>query len=109
MGGYGQYFCNKAKTSEKVLTLAVPPCSLNQQFDLTSCRSVVRALVCPGSIPRMPHSESAIARGNPILLLSSTKFCEQHALRLLVVLFVLKEKPPYTGFYQNNSFYQIQN
>ena len=44
----------------------------------SSCRPVVRALVYqpngPGSIPGMSRSESAITRGNPIMLLPSTPF-----------------------------------
>ena len=48
-------------------------------YCLTSCSSLVRALVCqpssPGLIAGMYHSESAIKyKGNPIMLLPSTTF-----------------------------------
>ena len=50
---------------------------------LTSCSSLVRALVCqpsgPGSIPGMSRSETAITRGNPIMLLPPTTLCVLHA------------------------------
>ena len=50
---------------------------------LTSCSSLVRALVCqtrgPGPIPGMSHSETAITRGNPIMLLPPTTFRVLHA------------------------------
>ena len=48
-------------------------------FCVTSCSSLVRALVCqssgPGSIPGMSRSETAIRRGNLIMLLPPTTFC----------------------------------
>ena len=45
---------------------------------MLDCHSLVRALVCqpsvPGSIPGMSRSETAITRGNPIMLLPPTTF-----------------------------------
>ena len=50
---------------------------------LASYSSLVRALVCQpsglGSIPGMSRSETAVTRGNPIMLLPSTTFCVLHA------------------------------